>query len=105
MVVLAMFVNMVSIRGGFQCQQHEFAMISSEAVALVTNTFPIRIVSSIGMALIFVSKFLHFFIFRECSEEFPFKVVRCAENGWRICSRHQFLFPYSFGSYFYNFLY
>jgi hypothetical protein len=86
--MFAMFVNMVSLLGGFQCQQHELALIFNSAETAVTNS-PIFLTIAPGTALIFESKWLQYLIIRECLKEVPFNVVRCAINCWRIGMRHQ----------------
>src|SRR4051812_48164270 len=91
-VVFAMFVEMVTFYSGFYCQKHEFAIIFVIFLfAGKTDTTPF-LTSLCGLALIFVSKFLHFIIVRECLDECPFNVVRCAKDLWSILGRHQIRF-------------
>jgi hypothetical protein len=101
-VVFAIFVDMVALIGGFQCQQLELAIVCPSVLAGETNPpiafFPCKVRA---YALAFVSKFLHLVIIDQCSKVNPF-LVRCAKNGRRIFSRHQFLCTFINRPFLYN---
>jgi hypothetical protein len=41
MIVFTMFVDVITLFGGFQCQEHEFAFVlSASVVAVKTNSSP-----------------------------------------------------------------
>jgi hypothetical protein len=89
MVAFSLCVEMISLFGGFQCQQHEFA-ISGFAQAIETNSprFFSKLRSS---TMIFTSYFIHLVIVGACLKELPFNVVLCPKSCWGICFQHQLL--------------
>jgi hypothetical protein len=86
--VFAMFVDMVTLFGCLDWQQHEWAIARRLVFAVVTD-FPPFLIPAYRFTLVYASELAHLVIIGECLQKLPFNAVRCAQNSWWICGRHQ----------------